>query len=75
MNPFHISTENEMNALHLSATSDEKEMLVQHGFSSEEGIALLWLRQWYQSGGSDRAPIVRRLGFLKHLITTNQIEL
>ncbi|MDQ2713977.1 MAG: hypothetical protein M3Z08_03640 [Chloroflexota bacterium] len=51
------------------------DMLVQSGFTSEEIMALLWLRQWYQSGGSDRVEVVRHLEFLKLLVLNGKIEL
>ncbi len=41
--------------------------LAQRGFTAEEIATLLWLRQWYQSGGSDRMQIVRHWEFLKFL--------
>ncbi len=53
----------------------ETEALNQHGFSQDEIISLLWLRQWYQNGGSDRVAIVRRLEFLKLLVVNGRVEL
>jgi hypothetical protein len=53
----------------------EMDMLTQGGFSSEEIRSLLWLRQWYQNGGSDRIEVVRRLEFLKLMVTNGKIEL
>ena len=41
--------------------------IAQRGFTAEEIAALLWLRSWYQSGGSDRIQIVRHWEFLKFL--------
>ena len=38
------------------AVPTEQELLAQLGFTTEEIASLLWLRQWYQTGGSDRAP-------------------
>ena len=43
----------------------EKDELVASGFTTEEIVSLLWLRQWYQTGGSDRALLVRHLEFLR----------
>jgi hypothetical protein len=43
----------------------EKDELVASGFTTEETVSLLWLRQWYETEGSDRVPIVRHLEFLK----------
>jgi len=52
----------------------EIDLLAQCGFSAEEIVALLWLRQWYQTGGSDRVQIVRRLEFLKFLVLHGKLE-
>jgi hypothetical protein len=62
----------------LSATdtlTGEAEALIDCGFTQDEITSLLWLRQWYQSGGSDRVEIVRRLEFLKLLVLNGTIEL
>lgn len=56
-------------------TVTETEVLAQHGFTQDEVISLLWLRQWYQNGGSDRMEVVRHLEFLKYLVTHSKIEL
>ncbi len=53
----------------------EKDMLARCGFSHDEIAALLWLRQWYQTGGSDRVEIVRHLEFLKLLVLHGKLEL
>jgi len=53
----------------------EQDTLTQSGFSSDEIVALLWLRQWYQNGGSDRVEVVRRLEFLKLMVASGKIEL
>jgi hypothetical protein len=51
-----------------------EEVLAQEGFTAEEIVALLWLEQWYQKGGSDRAQFVRSLEFLKLLVRTGELE-
>ena len=56
-------------------TATETSVLTQHGFTSDEIVSLLWLRQWYQNGGSDRVEIVRRLEFLKLLLLNGKIEI
>lgn len=53
------------------ADTDE---LVQCGFTQDEVVSLLWLRQWYQNGGSDRVEIVRHLEFIKLLIVNGKME-
>ncbi len=53
----------------------EKKLLAQRGFTPEEALALFWLRQRYQNGGSDRVIIVRRLEFLRRLVMNGTLEL
>lgn len=50
-------------------------MLAGWGFNSQEIASLLRLRQWYQTGGSDRATIVRHLEFLRLLVRSDEMEL
>ncbi len=71
-----------MNTRPLELTTDvsvdattETNILLGRGFTSDEIISLLWLRQWYQNGGSDRVEIVRRLEFLKLLMLHDKIAL
>jgi hypothetical protein len=59
----------------VQATLTETDILARCGFSAEEIVALLWLRQWYQTGGSDRVQITRRLEFLKFLVLHGKMEL
>jgi len=53
----------------------EEDVLAQWGFSADEIASLLWLRQWYQTGGSDRAVIIRHLAFLRLLVRSGELEL
>ena len=74
MNP-RIHDEEQLNmATHLQAASLEQERLVRTGFTAEEIVSLLWLRQWYQAGGSDRHQLVRRWEFLKLLVRNGKLE-
>jgi len=50
-------------------------MLAGWGFDLHEIASLLWLRQWYQTGGSDRANMVRHLEFLKMMVKSGELEL
>ncbi len=59
----------------VQATRTETDLLAECGFSAEEIVSLLWLRQWYQTSGSDRVQIVRHLEFLKLLVLNGKIEL
>jgi hypothetical protein len=56
-------------------TVPDTDVLTQLGFSEDEIISVLWLRQWYQNGGSDRIEVLRHLEFLKHLLVNGQVEL
>ena len=56
------------------ATSTDQDLLAQWGFTAGEITSLLWLRQWYQTGGSDRALIVRHLKFLCLLVRSGELE-
>ncbi len=42
--------------------------------TADIAVSLLWLRQWYQTGGSDRVEVVRRLEFLKLMVMNGKIE-
>lgn len=72
----HMQTETHAE---LSTSSDiavsETNLLVGCGFTSHEIASLLWLRQWYQTGGSDRAPMVRHLEFLRFLVQSSELEM
>ena len=59
----------------LQMAGAERDMLVRCGFSREEIAALVFLRQWYQTGGSDRVQIVRHLEFLKLLVLHRKLAL
>jgi hypothetical protein len=61
-------------AVNTEIIAPEKDELVASGFTTEEIVSLLWLRQWYQTGGSDRMPIVRHLQFLKLLVLNGMLE-
>jgi len=68
MNPC-ISIEEQLEKeTQVQETRMETDTLERCGCSAEEIVALLWLRQWYQTGGSDRVQIVRHLEFLKFLV-------
>jgi hypothetical protein len=60
-------------ATHAEAVASEIDKLAQSSFTAEEIAALLWLRRWYQSGGSDRVELVRSFEFLKWLVMTGKL--
>ncbi len=59
----------------VEAPLTETMLLAWRGFTTQEIASVLWLRQWYQSGGSDRAIIVRRLEFLRFLVQNGMVVL
>jgi hypothetical protein len=59
----------------ITETVAETELLIENGFTSDEIVSLLWLRQWYQNGGSDRMEVVRHLEFIKLLVLNGKIDL
>lgn len=60
---------------HVETVKPERETLARCGFTEEEIVALLWLRQWYQTGGSDRVALLHHWEFLKHLIESSKLDL
>ena len=75
MNPQTHTEEQHETETHAEVAPTEEDILAQWSFSREEIASLLWLRQWYQSGGSDRAVIVRYLEFLRLLVRTGELTL
>jgi len=69
-----IQAEELITQTHLETDASERGKLVQCGFTTEEIMALLWLRRWYQTGGSDRMELVRHWRFLKLLVITGRLE-
>ena len=74
MNP-QIQSEKPIEMVNNVETATEQDTLAQSGFAPDEIVALLWLRQWYQNGGSDRVEVIRRLEFLKLMVASGKIEL
>ena len=74
MNP-QIQSEKELDIVNnpeIAAT--EMDELVKSGFTQDEIVSLFYLRQWYQTGGSDRVEVVRHLEFLKLMVMSGKIE-
>jgi hypothetical protein len=75
MNPqMPVETQQEKST-DASIALDETALLKGWGFTPQEITSLLWLRQWYQSGGSDRISIIRQLEFLRMLVQSGELEL
>ncbi|HJT56951.1 MAG TPA: hypothetical protein VJ761_10675 [Ktedonobacteraceae bacterium] len=76
MNP-QIQSEKHLELLtnaETATTETEMTALSEVGFTKDEVVSLLWLRQWYQTGGSDRVEVLRRLEFLKLMVMNGKIE-
>ena len=52
----------------------DRERLAGCGFTNEESAALVFLRHWYQSGGSDRVGLGRHWEFLKRLVVSGRLD-
>ncbi len=74
MNAQIRASERMTRATYLETDAPEMIGLAQCDFTAEEIAALLWLRQWYQSGGSDRMELVRNFEFLKWLVMTGKLD-
>ena len=75
MNP-QIQSEKELDITNITdITITETDELLQSGFTSDEVVSLIWLRNWYQTGGSDRVEVLRYLEFLKLLVVSGKMEL
>jgi hypothetical protein len=61
-------------ATHGETDAAERDGLTRCGFTAEESVAMLWLRHWYQTGGSDRMPVLRHWEFLKWLVMAGRLE-
>lgn len=75
MNPqINFSEEPLMTLTNTESATTEMDTLVASGFTSDEIVSLLWLRQWYRNGGSDRTEIIRHLEFIKLLVLSGKME-
>ena len=75
MNP-QIQSEKELDITNnTDITLTETDALLENGFTSDEVVSLIWLRNWYQTGGSDRVEVMRYLEFLKLLVVSGRMEL
>ncbi len=75
MNP-QIQSEKELTITNnTDITITETDSLLESGFTSDEIVSLIWLSNWYQTGGSDRVEVIRHLEFLKLLVVSGKMEL
>ncbi len=75
MNP-QIQSENELAITNTTdMTITETDELLKNDFTPDEVVSLIWLRNWYQTGGSDRVEVLRHLEFLKLLVVSGKMEL
>ncbi len=74
MNP-QIQSEKELDIVNNpEIVATETDELVKSGFTQDEIVSLFYLRQWYQTGGSDRVEVLRHLEFLKLMVMSGKIE-
>lgn len=73
---FHLDIQQQyITTTCLEVMPTEQELFSQWGFNAEEIAALLWLSQWYLTGGNDRAAMLRSLEFLRLLVRSGELEL
>ena len=75
MNPQMPIETQPITSMYTDIALNDTDMLAGWGFDMHEIASLMWLRQWYQTGGSDRASMVRHLEFLKMLVRSGELEL
>jgi hypothetical protein len=74
MNP-QIQSEKELDITNNADIAiTETDALLQSGFTHDEVVSLLWLRNWYQTGGSDRVEVIRYLEFFRLLYVSGRME-
>ena len=74
MNP-HMQTQAQAEcSTYSDIEARDTDLLAGWGFDPHEIASLLWLGQWYQNGGSDRATMVRHLEFLRLLVQSGELE-
>ena len=74
MNPYMQTKAQAEQSTSSDIAVNDADLLAGWGFDPQEIASLLWLRQWYQNGGSDRAPMVRHLEFLRLLVRSGELE-
>ena len=75
MNPQMQTQAQAERSMYSDITLSETNLLAGWGFTSHEIASLLWLRQWYQNGGSDCATMVCHLEFLRRLVETRRTRI
>ncbi len=74
MNPYSTLKEGiETTAIEETVVSDF-DSLTACDFSAEQIVSLIEMRQHYQSGGSDRATVIRHWEFLRLLVASGRME-
>ncbi len=74
MNTYRTLKENLATATIEEMVVTDFDTLTVSGFSAEQIVSLITLRQRYQNGGSDRAAILRHWEFLKLLVASGKME-
>ena len=74
MNPYSTLKEDiKITTIEETVVSDFDTLTV-YDFTAEQIVSLLELRQRYQSGGSDRASVIRHWEFLRLLVASGRME-
>ncbi|HEY6285901.1 MAG TPA: hypothetical protein VIX20_09585 [Ktedonobacteraceae bacterium] len=74
MNPY-ITLKEAIETMTIEKTVvSDFDILTTCDFSAEQIVSLIELRQRYQSGGSDRASVIRHWEFLRLLVASGRME-
>ncbi len=74
MNPYSILKEDLVTTTIEETIVSDFDTLTTYDFSAEQIVSLIELRQCYQSGGSDRAAVIRHWEFLRLLVASGRME-
>jgi hypothetical protein len=74
MNPYSTLKKDPESTTIEEVVVSDFETLTACDFSAEQIVSLLELRQCYQSGGSDRASVIRHWEYLRLLVATGRME-
>ena len=74
MNPYSTLKKDPESTTIEEVVVSDFETLTACDFSAEQIVSLIELRQRYQSGGSDRASVIRHWEYLRLLVASGRME-
>ena len=74
MNPYSTLKEDIKTTTIDETVVSDFDTLTVYDFTAEQIVSLIEMRQRYQSGGSDRASVIRHWEFLRLLVASGRME-